>query len=361
MELALIIISLFQVGMIIVLVFLAARLRRGDSAERQERTLESGLNALKADLTSQQMKGLVSLRESLDSASRLVNERLSEGTSVLDKRLELFTNIEAKLGELTNQTKHLEQMGEEIQSFSDLLKPPKLRGIFGELLLENLLQQIFPAALFELQYQFASGVRVDAVVKLGDRLLPIDSKFPLEAFERLVANESDPAAHKDFVRVVKKHIDDIARRYVNPLENTTDIAIMYIPAEAIYYQFIAREEPEALAYALSKKVVPSSPGHLYGFLASLSAVFRSVGISANSRKLSDTLSEMSQALKSLGGWHDRIEGSLRAINTSFVKARAETANIGGSLDSLQEPTVSDFQGAKDEKEEHTASSKNSSD
>lgn len=355
MELALIIISLFQVGMIIVLVFLAARLRRSDSADRQERTLESGLNALKADLTSQQMDGLMSLRNSLDSASRLVNERLSEGTSVLDKRLELFTNIEAKLGELTGQTRRLEQMGEEMLSLSDLLKPPKLRGNLGELLLENLLRQIFPAALFELQYQFASGARVDAVVKLGDRLLPIDSKFPLEAFERLVANESDPAAHKDFVKTVKKHIDDIARRYVNPLENTTDIAIMYIPAEAIYYQFIAREEPEALAYALSKKVVPSSPGHLYGFLASLSAVFKSVVISASSRKLSDTLSEMSQALKNLHGWHDRIEGSLRSIRTSFAKARGETENIGGSLDSLQEPTVNDSQGGIDEKDAITAS------
>ncbi|MFQ5453870.1 MAG: DNA recombination protein RmuC, partial [Candidatus Zixiibacteriota bacterium] len=126
--------------------------------------LEALISSFKVDLISKQLEGLSSLRESFDNTSRLINDRLAESTSTLDRRMATVGEIENKLGQLSTQTKNIEDIGKNIQSLSKLLKPPKLRGNLGELLLENLLAQILPKALFDTQYRFNDGSRVDTVV-----------------------------------------------------------------------------------------------------------------------------------------------------------------------------------------------------
>ncbi len=322
--------------LVIVVVLLLTRGRYG--ADSTAQIVTSAMAELKSELVSKQLEGLVSLRESLDSATRTVNERLSDGTQTLDRRLALFTEIEGRLAKLTEQTRTLESIGKNIQSLSDLLRPPKLRGIVGEMLLENLLAQILPRSLFDLQHGFSDGRKVDAVVRLGESLIPIDSKFPLESFQRLAREGSDAdSARRDFRRALRKHIDDIASRYIVPGEGTTDFAVMYIPSEAVYYYFVSDTDSDSLEYALSRRVIPSSPGHLYSFLASLSAVSTGLAVSADSRRLIDALNTMSEVLLKMHHWHERMESSIRHLQNNMGRAREEEQKMTDTLKRIHEP------------------------
>lgn len=319
---------------IIVLLLLLVR-RMGAAGPHQAQQIETTLAALKTEILEKQMAGYVQLRQSMDSAQSLLNDRLAEGSQALDKRMDLLGQIEQGLGRLSVQTSNLETIGNNIGSLSDLLKPPKLRGALGEMLLENLLAQILPTSLFSFQYGLADGQRVDAVVKIGDRLLPIDSKFPIEPFQRDQAQGPDDA--KDLSKTLKKYVDSIASKYLRPDEGTTDFALMYIPSEAVYYRFVSQTDPGALEHALSKKVIPTSPGHLYAFLASIIAVYRQAGLSGSSRKLVVGLENMSQIVQNLREYHDRMEGSLRRVSQSMSKTDEAIQRLADQVQTLGNP------------------------
>ncbi len=336
--LTLIIVAVVVLNLVLTILVLSNWRRQGpiDGSSAIEARLES----LKAELISKQMEGLVSLRQSLDSANRLLNERLAEGTQTLDRRMAVVSEIENKLGQLSTQAKNIEAIGQNIQSLSELLKPPKLRGSFGETLLENLLGQILPKQLFETQYNFSDGGRVDAIVKLGDRLLPIDSKFPLESFQRISSAETEDekdAARKEFRQVIKKHIDDINAKYLQPDRGTTDIALMYIPSEAVYYQLVVNPDMGELDYALGKKIIPSSPGHLYAFLASLAAVYAETSLTENRRMLVEGLNAIAESLEKLRRYNERMSGSLRAASSVLEKSESEVTLMSTRLDRIRQP------------------------
>jgi DNA recombination protein RmuC len=311
--------------------------RRKDTGETE--LLKSTVENLKAELVDSQMKGLLALRESLDSASRLINDRLAEGSSSLDRRLGVFGTIEKKLGELEQQTNNIERIGRDIKSLADILKPPKMRGSLGEILLENLLSQILPPALFSTQISFPNGTRVDAIIKVGDRLLPVDSKFPLESFQRLDASDAPDKARKEFDRTLKQHINAIHDRYLHPELKTTQFALMYIPSEAVYYQIVTDKNQEVLTYAMTKKVIPSSPGHLYAFLVSIAAVYAEVGLAGDVERLTAAVSGLLESLSHLQRFHERMEGSTRTLTLTLSKSRDEMTQLAYHIDRLKEPAA----------------------
>jgi len=306
-----------------------------------ERNIEAVLQLLKAELLNNQTESILTLRDSLDNTNRLLNERLTEGNRNLDKRMSFIGEIENKLGQLAVQTKNIETIGNNIQSLSQLLRPPKLRGGLGEMLLENLLREILPGNLYETQYKFSGGQRVDAVIKIGDKILPVDAKFPLEVFERVLDKPDDDSVQKEFTRSFKKHIDDICQKYLKPDEKTLDFAVMFIPSEGVYYQFVSQKDDAGFKYALSKKVIPSSPGHLYAFLASVSSLYAALGLNetglAESRRLLNCVNELTDTLVNLRKLHERMEGSLRALSLNFEKARSETGRMQTQLGRLKAP------------------------
>jgi DNA recombination protein RmuC len=321
-----------------VLVWLGWQMRsraRGDN-------LSSAVELLKAELVARQSESLLQLRESIDGANKIINDRLAEGTSSLDRRMSVLGEIENRLGQLARQTDNIEAIGKNIQSLSELLRPPKLRGNVGEMLLDNLLDQIVPAAMRETQFRFADGARVDAIIKVADRLMPVDAKFPLEAYERLRREPDDISSQKAFTQAFKKHVDDIASKYIRPAEKTTDFAVMYIPAEAVYYRLISEETPEAFQYALSKRVIPSSPGHLYAFLASVVAMYSELvvvgeGATLESRRLLTGLNELVETTERLARFHSRMESSLRALSTGFDRAKNELDRARTQLEKIRTP------------------------
>jgi DNA recombination protein RmuC len=208
----------------------------------------------------------------LHAITATMDRRLGELDSKVDRRLEHAakqTNaIHKQLGEVGQATAQMADQARELSQLQQILRPPKARGGFGELLLENLLRDRLPPTAFEFQHGFAGGERVDAVIKV-DRIVPIDSKFPLDNFERMLAAESDierQQFEKLFARDVKNHVDAIASKYIRPDEGTYDFAFMYLPSEAIYYELACGSTGALLAYAHDKRVLPVSPTTLTAYL-----------------------------------------------------------------------------------------------
>src|SRR5213595_718092 len=222
---------------------------------------ESGFDARNADVE----RRLQGITETMDRRLGLLDEKV-------DRRLEHASKqtnaIHKQLGDVGRATTTLAEHAKELGQLQQVLRPPKARGGFGELLLGNLLRDRLPADAYSLQYGFKSGERVDAVIRV-DRLAPIDAKFPLDNFERLVDAEDDAKRElyeKAFARDVKGHIDAIAGKYIRPDEGTYDFAFMYLPSEAIYYELVCGKTGALLAYAHEKRVLPVSPTTLTAYL-----------------------------------------------------------------------------------------------
>jgi DNA recombination protein RmuC len=226
-----------------------------------------------------QIGSLANQIQHVDSASRASFERLARD-----------------LGELNRATQQMMEVGKTITSLENLLRPPQLRGGMGETLLAELLSQILPGH-FELQHRFKSGERVDAVIRLGNRLAPVDAKFPLESFRRLAESKDQELARKEkkvFIRTLKAHVDAIAQKYILPDEGTYDFALMYIPAENVYYETVLRdEEGEGLyPYALQKRVIPVSPNSFYAYLQVIIHGLKGLHIEERAREIVDYLARL---------------------------------------------------------------------
>jgi DNA recombination protein RmuC len=172
--------------------------------------------------------------------------------------------------------------------------------------------------------------------------LPIDAKFPIEAFERVSREPENPELQKQFSRDFKKHIDAIADKYIRPAEKTTDFAVMYIPAEAVYYQLISQQNQEGFDYALSRRVIPSSPGHLYAFLSSVAMLgaelsLAGTGLAEEGRRFLSGLSELAETTDRLARFHEKMESSLRVLSAGFSRAKTELSEARLQLEKLREP------------------------
>src|SRR2546428_3109803 len=213
----------------------------------------------------------------------------------------VLRDVHERLGALGEATKRLETMGSAVTEVQQLLQVPKLRGTIGEIWLEELLRQILPASHYEMQHVFRSGERVDAVIKLGDRLVPVDAKFPLEACQRLLATTGVEAEReaRTFARTLKERIDEIADKYIRPDEGTYDFALMYIPAENVYYEAVLRaEDPgdakSVLGHALRRRVIPVSPHTFYAYLLVILHGLKGMRVEQQAREIQEQLGGLRQ-------------------------------------------------------------------
>lgn len=292
------------------------------------------INQQLSNVTSQVNSQLNSVTQHLQNATGQLGQRMDNAARVVG-------DVKKDLGELSKATQQVFDVGKDIASLQEILRSPKLRGGLGELFLGDLLAQILPPTNYKLQYTFRNGTRVDAVIQFNQGLVPIDSKFPLENFKRLIESQTDEerkANKKRFVSDVKKHIDAIADQYIQPDEGTFNFALMYIPAENVYYETIIKdesfgEEKGIAGYGFTKRVVPVSPNSFYAYLQTILLGLKGMEISGQAQ-------EILSHLERLKGDFDRFLRDFEVVGSHLNNARTKYDEAGKRLEKFQDKLLS---------------------
>ncbi len=266
------------------------------------------LAALRRDTAAQQktselfQQQLEQIRQSHLQLSQTLEKNLQSGQQSISQFLahsgQTLGELKEQLGRLKGDSEQMLRIGQEVRKLQDILKAPKLRGQIGEYSLEGLLGNILPAEHFTIQHTFKNGKIVDALVRLPDYTVPIDAKFPLPAFEKIAAAESEEdrsKARRQFQTDVCRHIDKIAESYILPAEGTADFALMYIPAENVYYETVIHYDSDKVNlpdYALAKKVIPVSPNLLYAYLMTVAMGLRGMQIEKQAAEIRTALERL---------------------------------------------------------------------
>jgi DNA recombination protein RmuC len=323
--------------------------------------LQNEVLSLRGQLIDAMLKSQENVNQQLGQITNQVNTRLGQVTeqlqkstgdlnSRLDNAARVVSEVSKGLGSLSEATKKVFEVGKDIASLQEILRSPKLRGGLGELFLGDLLAQIFPPAYFSLQHKFKSGEAVDAVIRLGGNLVPVDAKFPLENFRRVVETASEDerrAAKKKFLADVKKHIDAIAGKYILPDEGTFDFALMYIPAENVYYELIIKDEAadtekSLLNYSFARRVIPVSPNSFYAYLQTILLGLKGMHVEERAREILTNLARLSGEFRKFQEEFELVGKHLTNTKARYDEADKRLAKFGhklGSLTTSEEPVI----------------------
>jgi DNA recombination protein RmuC len=322
------------------LVWVVWRQRRPAGPDPVISLLQQQIEALRQQVSQSLSQNAVLLQQQLDSVSKNLRSSSGEINQRLDNAAKLYAGLQGQLGKLSEANSQIQSMVKDVSALQDILRPPKLRGGMGEILLENLLGEILASEHFSVQHKFRSGAMVDAVIRLKEGLVPVDAKFPLENFRRMLGAASDEerrAARREFARDVKKHIDDIHDKYIRTDENTLPFALMYIPAENVYYETIIKAEEEGekalYTYATSKKVMPVSPNSFYAYLVTLAQGFRGMRIEERAREIIDHLNRLQQDLA-------RFADDFRTVGRHLINAQTKFTDAEKRLTRFEEKLIS---------------------
>ncbi len=330
---------------------------RGEARQGQESTLQTvrqdvtqfggqvgqQLGQLQTAVTTQLQQVTAEVNRRLQEAMGLIQSAQSAMGQRLDQAAVAVSQVHGQLGTLTEATRRMEQVGRDIAGLEQILRAPKVRGGLGEILLERLLEEILPGGSYRLQHAFRGGDRVDAVIVLGDRLVPVDSKFPLENFRRLVEEPEEDrrrVVRRAFVRDVRNRVDEIAKKYILPDEGTFDFALMYIPAENVYYEVIVQDGDEAdedalLTYALSRRVIPVSPNSFYAYLQVILLGLKGLRIEQNAREILATLGRLTGDLARLREHFDTLGKHVTNAKNKYEEAATALARFEAKLENVE--------------------------
>jgi DNA recombination protein RmuC len=277
-------------------------------------------------ISSQVNERLNQMNQSIQEANKIIGQNLGSATSV-------FGNVKEQLGKLEETNKQIIAISKDISSLQELLRAPKFRGAMGETLLENLLSQVLPKEHYQAQYRFKNGDAVDAVIRLGERLVPVDAKFSLENFQKMIEVTDEPTKElfrKKFIQDIKNRINEIAAKYILPAENTYDFALMYIPAENVYYEVIIKED--IFTYSMQKKVIPVSPNTFYAYLQVICLGLRGLKVEENAKMI----------LKSLGALSietDKFKEDFNTLGSHLVNAKTKYEDAQKRFDKVSERLI----------------------
>jgi DNA recombination protein RmuC len=246
-------------------------------------------------------------------------------------------NSREMIGQIQKQLGEVQEAGREMslatQTLQHILGGAKSRGSLGEVTLERLLEDSLPSAQYAMQYRFASGEAADAVIFLRDKkLMAIDSKFPLDAYRRMSSEGEE--ARRAFNTAVKGHADSIAKKYIVPDEGTLDVALMFVPSEAVYYEMLMTEDSKGLqldAYCRERKVIAVSPNTLYAHLCVISMGLRGLQIEENAKRLFAGLSGMQKQMDTFTEVFEKLGTHLKNAQQSYSDADKRIEKVQSTL------------------------------
>jgi DNA recombination protein RmuC len=324
---------------------------QGSRGQKKSALLESQLSELRRELqtiaTSQaQSAGKVdaigqSVTQRLDNVSKALQDGVKDSANIsaqsqtavrdeIKNSREVMERIQKQLGEVQQAG---QQMSQTAQTLETILGGAKSRGTLGEVTLERLLEDALPKERYQRQYRFSSGEAADAVIFLRDKMLPIDSKFPLDAFRRMGEQTQNqgasqaPAqadeARRAFATAVKGHADTIAKKYILPNERTLSIALMFVPSESVYYELLMTSDAKSMPldeYCRSKNVIAVSPNTLYAHLQVILMGLQGMQIEENAKQLHASLAGLQKQMENFTDAFGKLGTHLKNAQQSYGEA-----------------------------------------
>jgi len=256
--------------------------------------------------------------QTLRETNENIHQVLQKNTETINQRLD---NAAKYISQVAHEVGQMSEIGRSMKELQDFLKSPKIRGNIGEEVLKDMIGQMFPKNSFHLQYQFHTGEKVDAALKTDAGILPIDSKFPMENFRKMLSEQDEKklsVIKSQFFHDVRKHIKSISQKYVLPEEGTVDFALMYVPSESVFYEVV--NEPQLIEYARSYRVYVVSPSTLYAHL-------QMILLSFEGKKLESRSKQVFQLLKAVEQDYRKTEGALTVLGKHVVNASAKMSEV----------------------------------
>ena len=295
-------------------------INRRSSSSKTDQSLLEWLKTMQGSIDSTNK----AVNEALNNTSNHMVKTLQENSKQLNERLDKAASVIRDVG---TEVGKMSEIGRNMRELQDFLKSPKLRGNIGEQVLKDLISQMFPKNSFNLQYQFKTGDIVDAAIKTDAGILPIDSKFPMENFQKMAKADSESSKEsfkKELIRDVKKHIDAISKKYILPEEGTMDFALMYVPSESVYYELV--NMTDIMDYARSQRVYIVSPSTLYAHLQTILLSYEGQKIETRSKEVFATLralqidySKVDENLSVLGKHINNASSQFSHVTTGFMQ------------------------------------------
>jgi DNA recombination protein RmuC len=326
--------------------WLRARLEGQTAALRQEmqglvgtqvQSVTTQLGQLAHTVGHQLSQVTQTLQHGVANSGMLVSEAQKAVAGELKSSREMLDRINLQLGAVQQAGQELSQAAQTLQL---VLGGAKSRGTLGEIGLERLIRDALPRSAYEFQYRFSTGAVVDAIVRSGERLLPIDSKFPLDAYRRLA--ETGEEARKDFASDVRKHADAIAAKYILPAAGTLDFALMFVASESVYYELLMTDEPRAGRldeYCRQKGVIPVSPNTLLAYLGVILVGLRGLQVKENIRQLLGELAGLQKQMDGFAELYDKLGTHLRNAVKNYEEAQGRLERSRMSLEQLAQGSL----------------------
>jgi DNA recombination protein RmuC len=318
----------------------AVRQEMQNSMALQGQSVAGQINHLMQAVTTQLGQVRQELQSGVASSGKLASDAQIAMAHQLQASSETIRKMSVQLGEVQQAGRDMSQATQTLQT---ILGGAKTRGTLGEVALERLLEDALPRSAYSTQHRFAStGAIVDAIVRSGERLLSVDSKFPLEAYRRLVETGDD--ARREFCVAVRKHADCIAEKYILPDEHTFDYALMFVPSEGVYYELLLTEDSKygmLDEYCRSKRVFPVSPNTFYACLNAFAISLQGQKIEERTRQILAGMSGLKKQFESCADVFERLGTHLRHAQQSYEEADSKLSRAGNSLEQLEQGALSE--------------------
>jgi DNA recombination protein RmuC len=313
----------------------AIRQEMQGSLAAHSQTVGAQIGQLVQSVTQQLGQVRQELQTGVASTGQLATDAQREVANRLQSSTDALVQMSQKIGEVQQTSQDLSKAAQTLQT---VLGGAKTRGTLGEATLERLLADALPQNAYETKFRFAStGAIVDAIVRSGDRLLPIDSKFPLEAYRRLL--EMGEEARRDFSQAVRKHADSIADKYILPHERTFDYALMFVPSEGVYYELLMTEDSRCGPldeYCRGRRVFPVSPNTFYACLSAIAVSLQGQKIEENARHLLASLEGLKKQFDTFAEVYERLGTHLRHSQQSYEEADSRLSRARNSLEQMSQ-------------------------
>jgi DNA recombination protein RmuC len=295
----------------------------------------------KSQVPKESDQSMLMLQNQLNEITKTLDNKLGESHRAMQTQFgqtaQIVKDVTERLTRLDETNKQVINVADQMKSLQDILKNPKQRGVLGEYYLEAVLQNVLPPRSYQLQYGFKDGTIVDAVIFIKDKIIPIDSKFSLENYNRII-NENDPLEkerlEKLFKQDLKTRIDETSK-YIKPSENTMDFAFMFIPAEAIYYDLLINKigavqvnTRDLIEYAFKdKKVIIVSPTSFFAYLQTVLQGLRALQIEESAKEIRKRVEQLQKHLMSYDSYMLKLGANLGTSVNMYNTAYKEFGKI----------------------------------